>query len=166
MRKRLISEYAAVLLLFGCLVFLIGRFFWIAAVFWVLWYLLYGFVGLAFSFTSRKKTGASNIFLRITVVPFLLPFRKAFYYWTKSANVTAKNPKDTQKAFELAQKVNVQALYTDNNKTMFYVYYAALSFDMGDGDTALVYIQKAKDLPHREALDEGIDRLFDIITKP
>ena len=76
-----------------------------------------------------------------------------------------KSPSDTAKAFNLAKKVNVDGLDTSNNKAFFLSYLAALYNDMGDKENALDCIQKAKGMPHREAVDEQINRVYDEIIK-
>lgn len=52
----------------------------------------------------------------------LMPFRKSFYYWTKAVNVLLLNPAEVSEAYEIAQKVNVEKLYTDNNRSFFIVF--------------------------------------------
>jgi hypothetical protein len=165
MAKRRLTEYSGQIVILLCVVLLYLRFFWVAAIVYLLWYTLYGFVGLAFFFSTRRKLTISNLLLRITFSPTLLPFRKSFYFWTESANIILKSPSDTAKAFDLAKKVDVEGLGTDKNKAIFLSFLAALHNDMGDKDKALECIQQAKETAHQEALKEHISHVYDEITK-
>ena len=165
MAKRRLAEYSGQVVMLLCVVLLCLRIFWAAAIVYLFWYVFYGFVGLAFFFSVRRRLALSNLLLRITFSPTLLPFRKSFYFWTKSVNIILKTPTDTEKAFCLAKKVDVDGLGTSNNKAFFLSYLAALHNDMGDKEKALDCIQEARELPHREAVREQINRIYDEITK-
>ena len=147
-----------------CFILLYWRFFLAAAALYSFRHMLYGFVGMAFFFSTARKITLSNLLLKITFYPTLLPFRKSFYFWTKSVNVTLKNPKDIERAFLLAKKVNVEGLCTDNNKAMFLSYLAALHNDLGNKKKAFDCIQEAKGMPHKKALDETLNRMYDEIA--
>jgi hypothetical protein len=142
-----------------------------AAALLLAWYVMYGLVGLAFFFSQAKKTAISNFFLWITVCPTLLPFRKAFYFWTKSVNMIQKNPAniekaDFERAFALAQKVRLDCLRSDNNKALFLSYIASMYYDSGDKEKAYSCIQEARGLPCKKAaVEEAINRLVDLIDQ-
>ena len=96
------------------------------------------------------------------------PFRKAFYYWTKAINIGLCNPDDQEalrKAFELASKVNPDNLYTDNNKAMFFSYFAALHLDLGSKDIAREYLDRSSALPHRAQLDTMLEKLYSALNE-
>lgn len=103
--------------------------------------------------------------LKVTFYPTLLPFRKSFYFWTKSVNVLLKNPTDTGKAYSLAKKVNVGGLCTDNNKAFFLSYLASLYNDLGDKEKAYNCIKEAQSMTHKKAIDEMINHVYDEIAK-
>jgi len=67
--------------------------------------------------------------------------------------------------YSYAAKVNIDRLGTSNNKAMFLSYLAALYNDLGDKEKALECIMEAKGLPHKEALNETINRIYDEIIK-
>ena len=148
-----------------CVILILLRVYWGAAIIWGICFVFYGFVGLAFFFSTAKKVTLSNLFLRITFYPTLLPFRKSFYFWTKSVNIILKDSTDVERAYSLAEKVNVDNLYTDNNKAMFYAYLASLHSDLGNKSFAEKYIQVARNLPHKKMLDETINQINEEITK-
>jgi len=133
-------------------------------------YILYGFVGLAFWLTGAKKLALSNFFLALTFSPTLLPFRKAFYFWTKSMNLLCKNPKAIQKAefekaFALAKKINIDKLGTDNNRAMVLSFLAPMYYDTGDKEKAYDCIRQAQALPNKKAkVEEGINRLIGLLA--
>jgi len=164
MVKRRLTEYSGQLMMFLCVILLFLRFFWVAAIIYILWYALYGFVGLSFFFSTARKIALSNLLLRVTLYPTLLPFRKSFYFWTKSVNVILKNPADTETAYSLAKKVNVDALCTDNNKAFFLSYLASLYNDLGDKENAYNCIKEAQGIPHKKAIKELINRVYDEIA--
>ena len=166
MVKRKITEYAGIVIILLCVILIFLRFYWVAAIVYVLWYILFGFVGLAFYFSSRRKIALSNLFIRITVHPTLLPFGKSFYFWTKSVNLILKDSTNIKKAYSLAEKVNIDNLYIDNNKAMFCSYLASLYNDLGEKTLAEKYIQIAQNIPHNKMLDETINRLIEEIAKP
>ena len=165
MAKRRFTEYSGLVVILLCVVLLGLRIFLAAAIVYLFWYALYGFVGLAFFFSVRRKLAFSNLLLRITLAPTLLHFRKSFYFWTKSVNTILKSPTDTEKALNLAKKVNLDGLGTGNNKAFFLSYLAALYNDTDDKENALECIQQAKVIPHKEAFDEQINRVYEEITK-
>ena len=49
-----------------------------------IWYILFGFVTLGHTMLLKDKLGLSNLFLTVTLPYFLLPYRKAYYYLSKS----------------------------------------------------------------------------------
>ena len=142
-----------------------------AAALLLAWYAMCGFVGLAFWFSQIKKTALSNFFLAITIRPTLLPFRKAFYLWTKSVNLIQKNPTDIQKAdfekaFALAKKVNPDKLDTYNSKAMFLSWLAVLYYDSGERETAYHCIEEAQSLPYsKPAIGEALGRLVEMLAQ-
>ena len=148
-----------------CVILICLRYYWSAAIIYVIWYLLYGFVGLAFFFSTARKFFLSNLLLRIAFYPTLVPFRKSFYFWTKSVNKILRDSTDIERAYSLAEKVNIDNLYTDNNKAMFYSYLASLHLDLGNRPLAIKYIDIAKDLPHKKMLDETINRVYEEIMR-
>ena len=156
MIKRRISEYSTfVLLIFGIL--LIFMRLYVPAIFvFVIWYCLYGMVGLAFTCSIRGNLKLSNFFLYISVPMTLMPFRKSFYYWTKAVNVLLLNPAEVSEAYEIAQKVNVEKLYTDNNRSFFIV---ALLNDLGEREKALEYMEMAEQIPHKESVDLALKKI-------
>lgn len=89
----------------------------------------------------------------------LMPFRKSFYYWTKAVNVLLLNPAEVSEAYEIAQKVNVEKLYTDNNRSFFYCFFAALLNDLGERKKALEYMEMAEQIPHKEFVDVALEKL-------
>ena len=165
MAKRRLTEYSGQFMMIFCVALLCLRIFWAAAAVYLLWYTLYGFVGLAFFLSARKKPAFSNLLLRITIAQTLLPFRKSFYFWTKSTNAILKNPANTKEALYIANKVDIGGLGTSHNKAFFLSYLAALYFDMGDKGKALDCIREARGTPHKEALNEHMDRIYDKIVK-
>ena len=86
----------------------------------------------------------------------LMPFRKSFYYWTKAVNVLLLNPAEVSEAYEIAQKVNVEKLYTDNNRSFFIV---ALLNDLGEREKALEYMEMAEQIPHKESVDLALKKI-------
>lgn len=148
-----------------CVILLFLRFFWGAAVVYIFWYALYGFVGLAFFFSIARKIALSNLLLRLTFHSTLLPFRKSFYFWTKSVNIILIDSTATEKAYSFAKKVNIDGLCTNNNKSMFLSYFASLCNDLGDKEQALNCIQEAQRIPHKKAIDEMINSINDEIAK-
>jgi hypothetical protein len=122
-------------------------------------------VGLAFSYSVKNKLKLSNFFLSISIPITLLPFRRAFYYWTKSVNVLFGDPGDLSKAYELAKKVKPDNLYTDNNKCFFFSFYAAILSDSGDKEQARHYLEMAQHLPHKKEFDHTIEQLKEEIEK-
>ena len=159
MKRRLVSEYSSFAILF-CVVFLLYFRLWLfALLLYVLWYLLFGMVGLAFSYSVKRKLGLSNFFIKISIPIILVPFRKAFYYWTKAVNVILADSAEAPKAYVIAKKVNPDSLYTDNNRCMFFSFFAALLNDMGDKEKALYYLGKAEQLPHNAALDDTLKKM-------
>lgn len=127
-----------------------------------IWYLLFGFVGLAYKTRTMRKTKLSNLFLYVTMPVTLVPFRKAFYYWTKAINISLRDPDNTeirQKVLDAAIKVNPNHLYADNNKAMFYSFLSAVFLDVKDVESARMYLDKAKALPHSPELNTMIDKL-------
>lgn len=146
------------LLIFGIL--LIFMKLYVPAIFvFVIWYCLYGMVGLAFSCSIKGNLKLSNFFLYISVPMTLMPFRKSFYYWTKAVNVLLLNPAEVSEAYEIAQKVNVEKLYTDNNRSFFYCFFAALLNDLGERKKALEYMEMAEQIPHKEFVDVALEKL-------
>ena len=167
MNKRRLTEYAAIIPLCLFLVFAYYRVWWVSAVLYLVWYFLYGFVGLAYAVNTKRMLKLSNFFLAITAPYILLPFRKAFYYWTKAVNVTQKSPDNieaTKKAFELSQKVNVDSLYTDKNKAVFLLFRAALYLDLNDKEAARKYLDKARLLTHNKQTNEILERLEELYS--
>lgn len=165
MVKRKITEYLGQILMLLCIVLLFLQLFWGAAVLYIVWYALYGFVGLSFFFSASRKITLSNILLSVTFYPTLLPFRKAFYFWTKSVNTILKDATNTEKAYSLAKKVDIDKLYTDHNKAFFLSYLASLYTDLGDKEKARKCIDEAQRIPHKKVIDEMINRVKDEIAK-
>ena len=132
----------------------------------VVWYALFGFVGLAHLFSRKKKIKLSNSFLALSFSPTLLPSRKAIYFWVKSDNLIRKSPTDIQKAdfekaFALAKKVNLDRFSTYNEKALFLSYLTVLYYDSGEKEKAYRCMQEARSLPHNEAVDTAINQIFD-----
>ncbi|GLC83283.1 hypothetical protein LBYZC6_53970 [Lacrimispora brassicae] len=122
-------------------------------------------VGLAFILSAMKKTKLSNFFLNISIPMTLLPFRKAFYYWTKAVNVILADSTCISEAYEITKKVNPDNLYTDNNKSFFFSFLAALLYDLGNKEMALNYLEMAQQLPHKKLFDEHLEKLKKQITQ-
>lgn len=160
MVNRKLTEYLGQILMLLCVILLFMRLFWGAAVLYIVWYALYGFVGLSFFFSTARKIALSNILLNVTFYPTLLPFRRSFYFWTKSVNTILKDSTDTEKAYHLAKKVNIDELCTDNNKAFFLSYLASLYNDLGDKEKAHNCINEAQSIPHKKAIDEMINRVI------
>ena len=164
MKKRVISEYSSFVILICIVLFYYFKLNLFAFLLSVLWYALFGMVGLAFSLSVKRKTKLSDFFLKITIPITLLPFRKAFYYWTKSVNLIFTDTESVIKAYEIAVKVDPDNLYTDNNKCMFFSFIASLLSDSGNKEKAIQYLERAKQLPHKEALDDTLKKLEEQIT--
>lgn len=159
MIKRRVSEYSSfVVSLLGILLICI-RLYLPAIIVFIVWYCLFGMVGLAFSCSTKGNVKLSNFFLNVTIPVTLLPFRKAFYYWTKSVNVVLLNSAHASEAYETAKKVKVDNLYTDNNKSFFYCFFAALLNDLGDKESAIKYMEISEQLPHKQFVDVSLDKL-------
>ena len=101
----------------------------------------------------------SDFFIMLTMQKTLLPFRKSFYFWVKSFNVILRDPKNVSLAYEYAQKVNIDNLYTDNNKSMFYSYLASIYADLNQKELFLKYLDMAKKTPHKKMVDITIENL-------
>jgi hypothetical protein len=168
MAKRVISEYIGIVLAAAALV-MAYRGFWTA--FYpivLLWYLLYGFVGLASTFNKKRMFKLSEFFLIITLPFLLVPFRKAFYYWIKAMNVIALKPIEVGsvlKALAYTEKVKPASLYTDNNKATFFSFVATLYCGMNNKALARDYLAKAKALPYKEQLSPTIDKLTETLEE-
>ncbi len=156
MKKRLISEYSSIILIMAIILLLKLNLYSVAAAICVLWYMLFGFVGVAFSLSIKKKAKLSNIFIVLTLPTLLLPFRKSFYYWVKSVNAVLLNSNNIEKAYGYAQKVNIDGLYTDNNKSMFYAYLAGILLDLNQRGRSVEMINEAKRIPHKAFIDDMI----------
>ena len=162
MKKRYVTEYGGIILVTMGLLFAYLKLWWLFALIMVAWYFLFGFVGLAFTTSTMRKLNLSNVLLLITVPTALVPFRRAFYYWTKAVNTTLSSPNNIEaidKALELANKVKPDSLYTDNNKAMFFSFLAALHFDSDNKEVGKTYLDKAISLPHKPQLDSELDKL-------
>ena len=60
---------------------------------------------------------------------------------------------------DIAKKVKVDDLYTDNNKRVFLSFFAALLSGLGDNEEALRYIEMSQELPHKESYNEFLKKL-------
>lgn len=163
MKNRRITEYGGIILVLIAILFAYMKIWWLCIPLFIIWYFLFGFVGLAYTISTIRILPLSNIFLAITFPVFLLPFRKAFYYWTKSVNVSSAKPvsyEATTKALEYAAQVNPDNLYTHNNKAVFFSFLAALYFDAGNGAMAKEYLDKSSVLPHKRQLDVVLEKLY------
>ncbi|MBU5451342.1 hypothetical protein [Acetivibrio sp. MSJd-27] len=129
-----------------------------------IWYILFGFVTLGHTMLLKDKLGLSNLFLTATLPYFLLPYRKAYYYLSKSM-LTLQKFGDTRKALEYAQKVKMKNFDTDNEKSFFYSYLCSLHMDSGDYKKAKENILAAKELPHNKKLDKSYDKILKIIQE-
>ena len=165
MDKRKLTEYTGIIIVSIGAALLFVPFYWGAGFLFALYHLLYGFTGLAFFFSTARKTSISNLLLGITLAPTLLPFRKSFYYWTKSVNTILQDSSGVEKAYSFAKKVNVDNLSTDNNRSMFYSYLASLHIEMGNKSEAVECIQIALELPHKKELDEPLNNIKESIYK-
>ena len=168
MRKRRITEYGGIILICICFLFAYLQMWWTSILLCLVWYFLFGFVGLAYKTSTMRILSLSNALLMITFPYSLVPFRKAFYYWTKAVNTVLcnpDNPEATKRAFDLAKKVNPDNLYTDNNKAMFFGFFSALHMDMGNRETAREYLDKATALPHKTQMDEMLVKLHAALSE-
>lgn len=159
MKKRLISEYFAFVLMFFAVLFFLTKVYIVFLGVLFIWYVLFGFVGIAFILSTMRYIKLSNFFIMVTLPKLLLPFRKSFYFWVKSVNIILKDPKNVSLAYEYAQKVNIDNLYTDNNKSMFYSYLASIYADLNQKELFLKYLDLAKKTPHKKMLDITIGQL-------
>lgn len=69
MVKRKLTEYSGQVLMFLCVILLLFQMFWGAAILYILWYALYGFVGLSFFFYRKKAC-----FIRFAFKGYFLPY--------------------------------------------------------------------------------------------
>ena len=134
-------------------------------------YALFGFAGLAYLFSHKKKLKLSNFFLALSFSPTLLPSRKACYLWAKSMNLVYKNTPDIQKddfekGFALAKKINMDKFLTCNDRALFLSYLTVLYYDSGDKEKAYSCAREARRLPHNEAVDQAINQIFDQLEDP
>ena len=159
MIKRRISEYSSFVILLFCMLLIYYKLLLPAFLVYIIWYCLFGMVGLAFLCNTKGKIKLSEFFLKITIPATLLPLRRSFYYWTKSVNVIMLNPAHVSEAYEIAQKVKVDNLYTDNNKSFFLCFLAALLNDLGQREKAYEYIKISQQLPHNSFVDVTLERL-------
>ena len=159
MKKRLISEYSSFILLFFGILLICMNFYLFAIFVFIIWYCLFGMVGLAFTYSTKGNIRRSNLFLNISIPITLLPFRRAFYYWTKAANVLLSDSGRVLEAYDIAKKVNVNNLYTDNDKSMFFSFWAVLLSGLGDKEGALKYVEIAQQLPHKECHNDYLENL-------
>lgn len=130
----------------------------------LLWYLLFGFVTLGHTMLLKDKLKISDFFLTITLPYLLLPYRKAYYYLSKSM-LTLQKHGNTQKALEYAQRVKIKSFDTDNEKSFFYSYLCSLYMDNGNYEKAKENILEAKALPHNKKLDQSYDKILKIIQE-
>ena len=163
--KRLLSEYSSFFMLFCIVLFFYFRFRFVALLLYLLWYLMFGMVGLAYFCSTQRILKLSNFLLKISIPVTLLPFRKAFYYWTKAVNVILVDSTRVSEAYDTARKVNPDSLYTDNNKCMYFSFIAAVIYDIGEKEKALYYLTLAQQLPHKTALDENLKQLYEKISE-
>lgn len=130
----------------------------------LVWYCLFGFVTLGHTMLLKDKWKLSALFLTITVPHFLLPYRKAYYYLSKSM-LTLQKSGDVRKALEYAQKVKTKSFDTDNEKSFFYSFLCSLYMDQGDYKNAKENIMAAKELPHNKKLDKSYDKILKLIRE-
>ena len=161
MNKRFVIEISSLIILFLGIILFYYNFRLIALLLYLIWYLIFGMVGLAFYCSTHKKIKMSNFFLAITIPVILLPSRKAFYYWTKAVNSTLADSARASVAYDLAMKVNPDNLLTDNNRCMYFSFVAALLFDTGEKERALHFLALARQFPHKTALDAPLQQLSD-----
>lgn len=165
MAKRYISEGLGIALIIGSLILVfLKQPIW-AALLFIIWYFLFGFIGLANSCSRAKKIGLSNFFLAITCPYLLLPFRKCFYYWIKSQNLFTTSPHNAAKAYVLAKKVNTHALYTPGNKAAFTLYTAALNASLGYTQEARDSLNQMYQYPYTVKQDTAAKHLLELIEK-
>ena len=67
--------------------------------------------------------------------------------------------------YEIAKKVKVKHLYTDNNKSIFFSLLAGIHSDLGHHEEALNCIEQSQQLPHREFLNEHLQNLKTLIIE-
>ena len=163
MRERLISEYSSFVFLFVGLLFFFFRLYTMFYIVLVVWYFLFGFVGLAYLFSTSRKIKLSGLFILLTVPVFLIPFRKALYYWTRAVNTIFKDPSNVEETLKFAKLVNIDNLYTDNNKCMFYSFLSSIYFDLNQRDLSKEYLDKAKRTPHKMVVNIAIEHLDNLL---
>ena len=62
-------------------------------------------------------------------------------------------------AYEKAQKDNDEKLYTENKRSYFYCFFAALLNDLGERVKALEFMEMAEHIPHKEFVDLALKKL-------
>ncbi len=122
-------------------------------------------VELAIYFSVRRKTNLSDFFLEVTIPLYLVPSRKALYYWSKASNKIIKDPTLISEAYELSKKVNPDNIYSDHNKSIFFSFLAALHKDLGNNEEAIKYIEMSINTPHQKKADKMLEDLKAQITK-
>ena len=129
----------------------------------IIWYLGFGFVGLAFYSYQHKNYKASMFFLSITVPNILLPFRRSFYFWLKTWNAIFLGQLSNEAMWEGLSKVDPNYLGTDDNKARYYMTLAALYLDMKKQIDARMYAQiaynHAKDANIRNAIEDLMSKI-------
>ena len=167
MIKRVLLELSAFIALGLAALFAFMRVWWLFALCLTTWYLLYGFVGMAYNACAKGRLALSQFFLSITIPFALYPFRRANYYWLKAANLVSSKPRDrdaSRQALEITGMVDIDGLLTDNNKASFFTFLAALHLDLGNIDLVRIYLDKVKVIPHKSVLDDELKRLHGIMT--
>ncbi len=144
-------EYVILLLFLVC--FVLGKL-WLMLMFAVLWYLLYGFVGLAERMVQTGHRRLAQFYLALTCPYLLLPFRRAWYYMLGILALPAEPAYPAQTALAMAQKLRPEALGNDNNRSYYYGICAHVYTELGDLPQARSQLARARELKHNPGFDK------------
>ena len=151
-------EYVILLLFLAC--FVLGKLYLMLALA-VLWYLLYGFVGLAERMIQTGHRRLAQFYLKVTFPYLLLPFRRAWYYMLSILALPAEPVYPADTALALSRKLNPEALGNDNNRSYYYGIVAHIQTELGNVPEARTQLEKARALKH----NAGFDKLYQDIEE-
>ena len=155
-------EYVLLLLFLVC--FVLGKL-WLMLALAVLWYLLYGFVGLAERMVQTGHRRLAQFYLALTFPYLLLPFRRAWYYMLGILALPAEPVYPAETALAMAKKCRPEALGNDNNRSYYHGICAHVYAELGDLPEAKAQLARARELQHNPGFDKMYADIEERIAK-
>ena len=138
--------------------------FWIisAIILIIIIFLRYGSIFIASYYFQMKNFKRGFLFTKLTILPqFLSKSVKGYYYLYKG--MIERNEDRLEKAEVYFNKALKSKMRTSNDSALVYAYLSEVLQLKGSQSEAKKYIQLAKDTPHKDILDDYLQKLEDKI---